>query len=592
MIPWLAGIDPESGSPRRRVSRLADIPAEAEPLIQLLVEQRLLATDRITLREGKKEKTEVTIEPAHEALLRQWSLLRDWLEEDLGTLTTLEGVKRAGRDWAANGRHADWLNHAGSRLEEAEKAAARQDLAADLTADARDYLHQCREQEEAAKRQRRERLEREREEQERRVRDAEALAAANRRTAKRTGIGLIVALALAGLVSWVWLQTQVERDRAAAVIALATHISGRLAKADPRQSEWQAEFDEKLAAYRSAPTGLALIRRWFRSGTVTIEGKPFMESSILVELMAIMIEQESSKGIQVERKHWGYPSTVFSKLMLGEIDVMPTYSATLLNHHLNVSYKEAKRHEDSGSDWSRDVLEQSARGRLLALLDNFGYKSNFALVMLRSRAKELGLLHTGARLEVAKLPSISDLEDVANGLQDVGKGLRIGTDEGFADPHREDGYWGLLEHYPGLRALDQVTVAHERSFDELDSKRIDVMVAYTTDPEVHLEDSPYVKLRDDRNFFLHYYAAPLARRTFIRDYPEVGRALLRLAGAITAEDMVRWIDAVKAAGIDGEKLGSNEDMRDELKKLCRLFLEEKGLLAPTEVTTRRLHSSQ
>ena len=45
LIPWLAGIDPETGAPRRRVARLSEIPAEARPLIDQLVEQRLLSTD-------------------------------------------------------------------------------------------------------------------------------------------------------------------------------------------------------------------------------------------------------------------------------------------------------------------------------------------------------------------------------------------------------------------------------------------------------------------------------------------------------------------------------------------------------------------
>ena len=35
LVPWLAGIDSETGSPRRRVARLSDIPAEARPLIEL-----------------------------------------------------------------------------------------------------------------------------------------------------------------------------------------------------------------------------------------------------------------------------------------------------------------------------------------------------------------------------------------------------------------------------------------------------------------------------------------------------------------------------------------------------------------------------
>ena len=156
LIPWLAGIDPDTGSPRRRIARAADIPPEASSLIRLLVEQRLLATDRVKVnKDGEQERYELTIEPAHEALLRQWGLLQGWLQEDFAALTTLEGVKRAARDWAANDRAADWLNHAGNRLEEAEKIAGRQDLAGDVTGDANDYLVACRAQEDKGVRARR-----------------------------------------------------------------------------------------------------------------------------------------------------------------------------------------------------------------------------------------------------------------------------------------------------------------------------------------------------------------------------------------------------------------------------------------------------
>jgi CHASE3 domain sensor protein len=205
LIPWLAGIDPDTGSPRRRIARRSEIPLESAPLIDLLVEQRLLATDTA------KDTGEVTIEPAHEALLRQWGLLQRWLEDDLEALTTLEGVKRAARDWAANGGAPDWLNHTGTRLDEAEQIAQRGDLGGDLSDDARNYLKECRKQEDARQRERLKRLEAERQEQERRVKDAEALAAANKRTAQRTGVGLLAALALVVLAGWQWQVALSER---------------------------------------------------------------------------------------------------------------------------------------------------------------------------------------------------------------------------------------------------------------------------------------------------------------------------------------------------------------------------------------------
>ena len=114
--------------------------------MQHLLDQRLLATD------VNKEAGEKTIEPAHEALLRQWGLLHDWLTEDAGLLAVLEGIKRASRDWAANKRDRAWLAHAADRLAAAERLSARPDLAANLAPTDRAYIAACREAEASAKR--------------------------------------------------------------------------------------------------------------------------------------------------------------------------------------------------------------------------------------------------------------------------------------------------------------------------------------------------------------------------------------------------------------------------------------------------------
>jgi formylglycine-generating enzyme required for sulfatase activity len=138
MIPWLAGIDPDTGAPRRRVARLTEIPAASRPLIHNLVEQRLLTTD------VAKDSGETTIEPAHEALLRQWSLLNGWLAEDAALLAVLEGIKRAARDWEAHARNATWLAHTTDRLVAAERLGGRPDLAASLDPRDYEYLAACR----------------------------------------------------------------------------------------------------------------------------------------------------------------------------------------------------------------------------------------------------------------------------------------------------------------------------------------------------------------------------------------------------------------------------------------------------------------
>lgn len=144
-IPWLAGIDPDTGAPRRSVARLSEIPAEARPLIELLVEQRLLIADVSKDAREAMDAREAIIEPAHEALLRQWDLLRSWLVEDTALLSVLEGIRRASRDWDANKRGAAWLTHRTDRLANALKLRERRDLSAKLTPTDWDYLTACQE---------------------------------------------------------------------------------------------------------------------------------------------------------------------------------------------------------------------------------------------------------------------------------------------------------------------------------------------------------------------------------------------------------------------------------------------------------------
>jgi hypothetical protein len=145
-IPWLADVDPDTATPRRRVARRSEIPSESRPLIDLLVAQRLLAAD-VT-----KDTGEGRVEPVHEALLRQWGFLNSWLTEDAGLLSIVAGVKRSSRDWAANGKKSAWLVHAADRLTSAERLRERPDLAANLRAIDWDYLAACRLAEDAAHR--------------------------------------------------------------------------------------------------------------------------------------------------------------------------------------------------------------------------------------------------------------------------------------------------------------------------------------------------------------------------------------------------------------------------------------------------------
>ena len=136
-IPWLATINPDNDQPMRRLARWDDLPAASHPLIQAMVEKRLLVKDT---RDGQ-----TVVEVALESLLRQWRELAAWLRDEAQDLKDADSLERAAADWQASGRNESWLLE-GTRLAEAETLAAKPGFR-DRLDPTRDYLHASRSRE-------------------------------------------------------------------------------------------------------------------------------------------------------------------------------------------------------------------------------------------------------------------------------------------------------------------------------------------------------------------------------------------------------------------------------------------------------------
>jgi WD40 repeat protein len=129
-IPWLATINPDSDEPLRRVTRESDLPEASRPLIDVLVEKRLLVRDE---RDGH-----VLVEVALESLLRQWDDLAGWLREERQNLKAADDIERNARAWDTHDHDAAWLL-TGTRLTDAETLAKTPGFRSRL-ASTHDYL--------------------------------------------------------------------------------------------------------------------------------------------------------------------------------------------------------------------------------------------------------------------------------------------------------------------------------------------------------------------------------------------------------------------------------------------------------------------
>jgi uncharacterized delta-60 repeat protein len=100
----------EGRDTRRRVliEELIPVNSDSSVTINLL---NKLADARLIV------KTDKDVEVAHEALIRHWSRLTEWLNEDRDNLRLREGVSESAREWDASKRDNSLLNHRGGRLE-------------------------------------------------------------------------------------------------------------------------------------------------------------------------------------------------------------------------------------------------------------------------------------------------------------------------------------------------------------------------------------------------------------------------------------------------------------------------------------------
>ena len=186
----------EGAEDTRQLATRAQVGADNWGLVTLLATERLLVT-------GHDLAGHETVQLAHEALIRHWQQLRDWINEDRGFRLWQNKLRDSRADWASHGQDEGYLLR-GLRLAEArEQLAERGDW---LDGEERDYIAVSLDAQE------RERAER------------EAAARARRRAERRLlyglAIGLAGALTLAGFAFW-------QRDRAERATAVATLARGQ-----------------------------------------------------------------------------------------------------------------------------------------------------------------------------------------------------------------------------------------------------------------------------------------------------------------------------------------------------------------------------
>jgi osmoprotectant transport system permease protein len=293
----------------------------------------------------------------------------------------------------------------------------------------------------------------------------------------------------------------------AAVLALVA--DGGLAWLEHRMRRRRTSF-RAAAVATAAALSLVVILGWAAaartSAFVAVGSKNFTEQVVLGEILAQAIEAE---GAAVTRTlNLGGTFICDRALRSGDIDLYVEYTGTAVT---------AVFHQD---DVPRDPAQALQRTRELyaregiTVLEPLGFNNTFAILVRRREAERLGL-HT-----------IADLRGPASGWT---------PGFGYEFLERADGYPGLSRAY-GLRfagaprAMDLSLI-----YKALADGQVDVIAGDATSAQIDALD--LTALQDNLRYFPPYDAAPVVRTAALLKNPEIARALARLSGRVTEQDM-------------------------------------------------------
>src|ERR1700732_3000478 len=201
-----------------------DQKAGAKGLVDLFVEKRLLVAD--TDSQG-----EVTVCVAHEALLREWQRVKEWLAENREFLRMRDRLDSSLKLWVSRGKQKDDLLEPGLHLAEGEKLV--KDFGPSLRREQTDYIYA-------------------------------SIAERNRQKQAQARIRYAVMAAisvLAIIAGFQWLRAERQRESMAQALKSEAQVSAKLHD-QLRQASWtsfnQAERQFQLGEW---PEGIALLAR-------------------------------------------------------------------------------------------------------------------------------------------------------------------------------------------------------------------------------------------------------------------------------------------------------------------------------------------
>lgn len=238
------------------------------------------------------------------------------------------------------------------------------------------------------------------------------------------------------------------------------------------------------------------------------------ESQIIGHIDRLMIEHEAKKDNVNENNiqminNLGSSTVTFNAMNTGDANISSArYTGTDLTGALNM---DPITDPDKALKVVRKAFDEDYNQKWYG---SYGFENTYAMMVTKETAEKYNL------------KKVSDMKNVADKLEE-------GVDSSWMK-RPGDGYPAFKEKY-GFDFKRTRPMQIGLVYDALNTGKMDVVLGYTTDGRIASYD--LVVLEDDLRFFPPYDASPLVTEELIKEKPYVDRAMKKLEGKISTEQM-------------------------------------------------------
>ena len=270
-------------------------------------------------------------------------------------------------------------------------------------------------------------------------------------------------------------------------------------------------------------------------GTITVGSKNFTEQFILGEIYAQTLE---AQGFKVRRRlNLGSEQVAYKALKGGSIDMYPEYTGTALTSFFEVKTADVPSDPDEAYEQAK---AEYAKNNITAL-ERTPFQNTYIIASTKETAEKAGNPQTVSEL-FSKNPDLSI--------------------SGFPEcRQRQDCLLGLRSEY-GFKGK---FVSSDGKFSDLDQGQSDLTLAFSTDPQLALEDK-YTAYEDDKQFFPPYHITLGIRNSTVQTIGQEAVDTLEAVQEGMTEDAMRELNR----RVELEK--------QEPKEVAAAYLSEEGFV--------------